>query len=128
MAGPLLRRRDQAVLAIFAGLALVGMIVYWFAQDGASGELTEFDEQQQRQALFQVDLNSADWPELTALPDIGEALARRIVAYRAEHGPFLSHEDLDRVYGIGPKTVDRLRLYLLPIEPPPSGGAANSPE
>lgn len=116
MAEPLLRRGDQAVLACFAGLALVGMIVYWFAQGGASGELTEIDEQPRRTAVFQVDINAADWPELTALPDIGEALAKRIVASRKELGPFRSHDDLDRVPGIGPKTIAGLRPYLLPIE------------
>jgi competence protein ComEA len=116
LAGPFLRRSDQAVLAAFGALALVGMIVARIAQGGPSGELTEIDEQQPRTAQFLVDINTADWPELTALPDIGEALARRIVADRKDHGPFRSHDDLDRVHGIGPKTIDRIRPYLLPVE------------
>lgn len=48
-----------------------------------------------------VNLNAADAEALTALPGIGEELARRIVEYREEHGPFASVEDLTEVSGIG---------------------------
>ena len=51
----------------------------------------------------------ADWERL---PGIGPALAARIVADRAAHGPFRSPEGLLRVRGIGPKTLDRLRPFL----------------
>ena len=62
-----------------------------------------------------MDLNEADWPELAQLPDIGETLARRIVESRNRDGPFLDHEDLQRVRGIGPRTLDRVRPYLRPM-------------
>ena len=39
--------------------------------------------------------------ELTALPGIGEELARRIVEYREEHGPFETKEEIMQVSGIG---------------------------
>ncbi len=55
-----------------------------------------------------VDLNRADEDALQALPGVGPALARRIVEVRAQ-GPFRSVEDLERVRGIGPATVERLR-------------------
>ena len=48
-----------------------------------------------------VNVNTAPAEELTALPGIGEVLARRIVEYREEHGPFLSEEALMEVPGIG---------------------------
>ena len=64
---------------------------------------------------FTVDVNSATWPELVQLPEVGETLAKRIVEVRAESGPYLDHEDLRRVPGIGPKTLDRIRPYLRPI-------------
>ena len=48
-----------------------------------------------------LDLNAATAEELTALPGIGEALAERIVAYREEHGPFSSVEEIMEVSGIG---------------------------
>lgn len=55
-----------------------------------------------------VDLNRASASELESLPGIGPALARRIIAYRSEHGPFGSPGDLSKVRGIGPALLERL--------------------
>ncbi len=60
----------------------------------------------------EVDLNRADAEALTALPGVGEALARRIVMDRARSGPFRSAEDLLRVPGIGWKRLERLRPFV----------------
>jgi competence protein ComEA len=49
-----------------------------------------------------IDLNTAAEAELDGLPGIGQALASRIVEYRAENGPFKTVEDLRNVKGIGP--------------------------
>lgn len=55
-----------------------------------------------------VDVNRADAAALQALPGIGPALAGRIIDSRAQ-APFASVDDLARVPGIGPATVERLR-------------------
>ncbi|MGD9789090.1 MAG: helix-hairpin-helix domain-containing protein [Phycisphaerales bacterium] len=55
-----------------------------------------------------ININTASQSELELLPRIGPALAGRIVEYREEHGPFRRPEDLDRVKGIGAKTLERL--------------------
>ncbi len=62
--------------------------------------------------VFQVDVNAATWIEWAQLDGIGEKLAKRIVADRADHGPFQSVEDLRRVKGIGAKTLDKMRPHL----------------
>lgn len=59
-----------------------------------------------------LDINSADAAQLELLPGIGPALARRIVEDRTEHGPFADLAALDRVKGIGPKTVEKLRPHI----------------
>ena len=59
-----------------------------------------------------INLNTATADELTSLPGIGPAYARRIVAYREENGPFSSVDDLERVKGIGPKKMERLRPHV----------------
>ena len=48
-----------------------------------------------------VDLNRADRAQLEGLPGIGPVLAERIIAWREEHGPFVSAEQIMDVEGIG---------------------------
>jgi len=59
-----------------------------------------------------IDLNSASAAELTALPGVGESIARRIVAFRDEHGPFRRVEDVMKVKGIGEKSFQKLKPHL----------------
>ena len=56
-----------------------------------------------------TNLNTADEAALVALPGIGPALARRIIAYRDEHGPFSSVEQLEAIQGIGPRNIEEFR-------------------
>lgn len=59
-----------------------------------------------------LDLNAAGVAELDALPGIGPARARAIVAYREVNGPFRAVQDLARVPGIGPAALGRLQARL----------------
>ncbi|KJE26157.1 competence ComEA helix-hairpin-helix repeat region domain protein [Geobacillus kaustophilus] len=61
----------------------------------------------------QVAVNTATEEELMQLPGIGPAKAKAIIAYREEHGPFRRAEDLLNVTGIGEKTLEKLKPYLL---------------
>jgi len=63
-----------------------------------------------------IDLNRAPTSELELLPGVGPALAGRIVESREADGPFSSVEDLARVRGIGVKTIDRIRPFVLATE------------
>ncbi|MBN2477603.1 MAG: helix-hairpin-helix domain-containing protein [Pirellulales bacterium] len=118
----LLRRADQAAVAVLVLLGMVSTVAWWGSQGGFQGRMIEVQRAAPRVATFQVDLNQAAWPELVQLPGIGPTLARRIVESRKRDGPFLDHEDLERVRGIGPKTVESIRPYLLPL--PPAGNMA----
>ncbi len=64
-----------------------------------------------------VDVNTAGGEELQTLRGIGPVLAERIIAYREEHGPFGSLEELLEVKGIGPATLDGLRDYAAALPP-----------
>lgn len=57
-----------------------------------------------REASFPIDVNVASEGDLERLPRIGPALAARIV----EHRPYRTIDDLGRVPGIGPRTIERL--------------------
>ena len=69
--------------------------------------------------MDRVDPNTAEWHDLAALPQIGPAVAGRIVEEReafaaANPGvlPYRTLEDLSRVKGIGPATLAALEPYL----------------
>jgi competence protein ComEA len=112
---PLLRHADQAAVAAMVLLSLLGMAAYFVVQGGFRGGLVEIDRAGPLEARFRVDINHAEWPELSQLPEVGETLARRIVDSRTEIGPFRDNDDLRRMRGIGPKTLERIKPYLLPV-------------
>jgi competence ComEA-like helix-hairpin-helix protein len=56
-----------------------------------------------------IDVNSAGQSQLEQLPGIGSVTAQRIISYREANGPFGSIDDLDKVSGIGPGTLDDIR-------------------
>lgn len=55
-----------------------------------------------------LDLNTAARDELMSIPGIGEVTANRIIQGR----PYTTFEDLGKVEGIGPKTLENLMKYL----------------
>jgi len=59
-----------------------------------------------------VNVNTATAEQLALLPGIGPALAGRIVAHRAENGPFQTIDELVAVRGIGERSLERLRPYV----------------
>jgi competence protein ComEA len=70
------------------------------------------EEKESKKPELRVDINEADVAELSRLPGIGEQVAKRIVAYRKENGPFEKAEELMNVRGIGEKSFLKLRPYL----------------
>jgi len=112
-----LRRYDQAMVAVAVLFGIAGLAGYWIIAHRSGDGLIEIEREVSQHAQFQVDVNRAEWPELSQLPDVGETLARRIVTSRDEQGPFNGVDDLERVRGIGPRTVEKIRPYLAPIAP-----------
>lgn len=60
----------------------------------------------------QININTASAAELEQLPGIGPAIAERIVSYRTEH-PFQQRNHIMRVKGIGAKTFDKIKDFLI---------------
>jgi len=55
-----------------------------------------------------INLNTAGISELSELPGIGPAIAKRIRAYTDQHGPFKDKSDIVLVKGIGDKIYTRI--------------------
>ena len=105
-----------AVLGVTGLLGLGG--VAWRSQHPArAGELilaAQWDAALRRARV--VDVNRATAAELERLPQVGPALARRIVDDRQRRGRFRTAAELSRVDGIGPQTVAALAAYVT-VEP-----------
>ena len=64
-----------------------------------------------------VNINTADASTIAkALDGIGPAKAAAIVAWRQEHGPFKSVDEVGQVKGVGASTLDRNRAAILITE------------
>ena len=108
----LLSRSEQATVFFLVTCCFLAILVHWIWTTVSGDSWIEIDHAPVNAPRFEVDVNHAEWPELTLLPRIGETLARRIVEHRDQHGPFQSVEQLEDVPGIGPKTVRRIRPYV----------------
>ena len=96
--------RTLGVLTLFA----LGLILWhcWGKTQLATRPLSL------RSKIVPFDLNRSDENQLAAVPGLGPTLARRIVLHRERHGLFQSVDELDKITGIGPATIERLRPFL----------------
>jgi competence protein ComEA len=121
-----LNRGDRRVVAVLIVVALLLMLVHWYRLTQyrpAAIEVLHPDGYQ-----FQLDVNTATWVEWMQLDGVGEVLARRIVEDRERNGPFPSVDDVQRVPGIGPKTMESLRPHLTCARPPEKPADGRDPD
>lgn len=110
-----LRRSDQLFIGVLAAASVILGVAYWLRLSHWGIQEVEIDRLPPLEFAYQIDLNSANWVELTQLEGIGPTLAHRIVADRETNGPFAAVDELQRVKGIGPRTVARVRDKVKPI-------------
>ena len=60
-----------------------------------------------------ININSANVEQLEMLPRIGTKTAQSIIEFRKQNGPFKKVEDLTGVKGIGEKTLEELKSYII---------------
>ena len=105
-------RLNAALWVLAAGLLAVALAWYVLddrPRDMAAGPVDAAALAEQTAAL---DLNTATEAELDDLPGLGPALAGRIIAWREEHGPFDTPEDVTQVEGIGPALYEQIAPYI----------------
>ena len=131
-------RNEQIILLLLCGVLIVGIVISYLdgkdpdripdfevrknavevpqyvppaeADDKEEASLKKEIEVSPAKEL--IDINSATTKEFERLPRIGPQIAGRIVAYREKNGAFKRIDDITKVRGIGPKTLERLRPHL----------------
>ena len=92
-----MKRRTTWTCFLITCLLLAWLSPVGYADPGPTGEDNR------------ININKASEEELVELPRVGQAVAKRIVLYRQENGPFKKVEDLKSVQGIGDKVFDQIR-------------------
>lgn len=103
---------DQRTLTAWLLAMLAVASVWWRVAGGPEGGRTLLDAAEPLAARFVLDVNSATVPQLCLLPGIGPKLAERWIALRDAEGPFATVDAVDRVPGIGPATLAKIRPFL----------------
>ncbi len=100
-----MRKNFQAprVLLLLFGVVVLASLVLGFPADSSAKKKKGAEDSTKGAAL--VDLNTADEKALEALPGIGKATAKAIIAGR----PYKSVDDLKRVKGMSDKKINALR-------------------
>ena len=86
----------------------------WTQEEGPEAETgAEAAEAAESSGSVQkVNINTASAAQLQTLPGIGQVRAEQIVADREANGPFRIPEDITRVSGIGPGTLEKILEYI----------------
>ena len=108
--------KHQPAIAGLLLACLIGMSVFFLHRSSVHNGLIEIDRSGSLDADFQVDINTAQIGEIIVLPGVGEKLAKTIIDYRRQAGPFDSVESITQVPGIGDKKLEALIPYLVPIQ------------
>jgi len=59
-----------------------------------------------------LDVNTAEFARLDALPGVAPHEAQAIVDYRSQHGPFQSVEQIKEVPGVSNRSIENVRLEI----------------
>lgn len=111
-----LNKKAKAILAvlIFVLLAVTGILIERYEKDAFIKETVAEDEAKYTSLSpgeidGKININSATEEELTKLNGIGDSMAKRIIDYRTNNGPFMTIEEIMKVSGISEKKFEVIR-------------------
>ncbi len=109
--GPAYARRIVAFRDKLGGFTHVGQVAETFGLPDSIFQGIR-PRLQHSPVLRRIFINEADVQSLQAHPYLNWRQANAIVAYRANHGPFNSVEDVKKVKALPPEVVEKLEGYL----------------
>lgn len=105
------------LILIFGGLLWIIMILHQELK-GETSTVAIIEMERENDSIADekekrcININTADLQELTKLPGIGKVIGSRIIEYRKTKGKIYNLNDLDRVKGIGPAKLKKIRKYI----------------
>ena len=108
------------LLLLTAMFAVLACSLYFIHRTGDMGYAVTVQKGNGAEEITvqKVNINTADVETLQTLEGIGPVLAQRIVDWRAQGGIFETVEDLLKINGIGEKTLEQLREFIITEDEP----------
>lgn len=113
VAGPGLRPGRGPQTLVATGIASAVLLIMSSTSDQRHPICADRPLSAIRPVAYRIDINRSTWIEWPPLDGVGNTLARRITANRQRNGRFATVEALQRVKGIGPRTIERLTPWLI---------------
>ena len=106
------KEEKRALIFIFVCLFL-GIFSSFCFKNRLLEKRTPLSREEKELIYPQVDINSANFSQLLALPGIGPSLAEAILEYRKENGPFKEINQLLKIKGIGSQKLQEISKYII---------------
>lgn len=110
-------RLELLVVYVLCVALLGAMGLLWLQQNGYFGSAPVVSHDASARVEKPIEINSAEWWELTEISGIGEVRAKAIVALRARKKRFENLDELKEIRGITSKIIERMRAVVR-ISPP----------
>ncbi|MDT7044075.1 helix-hairpin-helix domain-containing protein [Candidatus Nitronereus thalassa] len=108
------RKASKGVHAKVTHEEAVRSVLYTYLTLGDLLEFAPFEVRKKVAGPTKVDLNTASLEELAIVPGITRGIAKQIVKLRIQM-PLSNVEDLKKIKGVGPKTVERLKQHVVTL-------------
>lgn len=108
----LLSRTLLACVTVFIIINAQAAVCYADPKQAYNYLLTQENYEIQAREQAVVNINRADESELVTLDGIGSSKAQEIILYREMFGAFTSVDELEKVKGIGAKTIENNRARM----------------
>jgi competence ComEA-like helix-hairpin-helix protein len=112
--GPSLARRIWTYRNRLGGFVHAHQLLEVYGMDSITFEVVQRYVTLENSSIQQISINKADVEVLSDHPYVGWSLAKRMVAYRRQHGPYRSSNDLFQILGTDSSQWLRALPYLKP--------------
>lgn len=103
----------MALIAFFVPILALSLSACATLPQRVSSSAHIIHNQSKGESTVRLNINVATSSELEKLPGVGKVIAERIIAYRAEYGPFRRAEHLMMVRGISDRKFREMQPMIV---------------